>query len=875
MCQNCIDKQESCKDESHSLLLEPYFAVEINLVTPDEEIRRFVDFGLEYTGKSPQGDPDERCARRPTAARLARKCRRDLVLKSWISSAVVSQAKGNFLFAKLYMDCLEQQHTVKQVKEILQNPFVLENHYEPTMVRINSQPKEDSALAKKAISWIVSSRRPLKVEELQQAMAIVPGTEEINPETSCEIPHLLSVTAGFMTVDSKHTVRLAHQTAQTYLGLQAKKWFPSVEVDIALAIVSYLGIKAISKPCLGSRDGQEFKARRKTHPFLLYAAVYWSNHVRDVIHDPIVQATVLRFVRDPSNLASCFQAASWAVATGGPNEWHPWGSPNILHECAKSGLTPIIPELLADGYGIDSQDSTYGLTALSYACRAGYGETVKLLLDLGASVNIRGLNGTTALFEAIWGGHTDLVELLLTKAELNINTVYASHTQRTVLMIAAQDGAEEVVRCLLQRVDLDINKSDISRSTALILAAANGHTSVVSLLLNHEGIKIDRRDLVGRSALIAAADNGFSEIVGRLLAKGADLHSSRTVIQRAVQLGYFFVVETMAAHGVDIRALNGLGRSLLHDAALRGSDDIVRLLILKGLDLNAQCHQGCTPLHYASRFNMFSVTKVLLELGADPSFKDSYGRTPVVVVWQEGHMRVARILEGQDSTAGMEEEIPTAIAKTLPIWSVAKLGRVDLLASILSNGTNLGEKDPYTNNSAIHLAVSWNHYDILQMLLDADLSPDCINDEHETPLHFAARIANIEAVELLLQHRADIGSVDLFGDTPLQIALEEDHLSVAIQLIHGSLNTTKDIQIEIPKEYVQPLFFSAAKAGNAKVLECLIDKRAHIMAKDQDGHTALQLAETAGFGDITETLETRLDIFKYKKRVTLLKNIEE
>ncbi len=520
LCQDCVEGQVSCKDDSHSLL-EPYSTVEIDIVTPDEEIWRFVQFRLQgNNGESSHGDEDERRARSPISTRLARICYED-PLNYLISSTTVRKANGNFLIARRYMDSLERQHTVEQVRQLLENSSdLLDSHYDQIMRRINAQYSESLDLAHKALPWIVHSYRPLVFEELQQAMAIVLGADDIDLDAFFEIDSLLSVTAGLVTVDSTQALRLVHQTAQMYLDLQAKQWFPSAEIDIALAILSYIRIEAIPFLCSGNRDDHEFKARRKSHPFFLYAAVYWGDHVRKVIHDPIVQAAVLRFVRNPSNLASCLQAASWAVSTGGPTEWDPRRSSSSLHECAKFGLTPLIPDLLNDGYDIDSQDFTHGLTALMYACQVGYVETVKLLLDLGASVNVRSVNGTTALFEAVSGGHTDSVELLL-KKDLDINAVYAGHTQRTVLMIAARNGAEEVVRCLLQRVDMDINAVDASGSTALVLAAAEGHTSVVSLLLDDEGIDIHASYHQGRLALIIAADGGFQAVVEQLLAKGA------------------------------------------------------------------------------------------------------------------------------------------------------------------------------------------------------------------------------------------------------------------------------------------------------------------------------------------------------------------
>ncbi len=88
------------------------------------------------------------------------------------------------------------------------------------------------------------------------------------------------------------------------------------------------------------------------------------------------------------------------------------------------------------------------------------------------------------------------------------------------------------------------------------------------------------------------------------------------------------------------------------------------------------------------------------------------------------------------------------------------------------------------------------------------------------------------------------------------------------QHIHASLGKIIDAKIEIPKKYIQLLFFSAIGLGNAKVLEFLIDKGADIMAKNEYGISALELAETVKFGDVIETLQETNDCVGENWRVS-------
>jgi ankyrin repeat protein len=64
---------------------------------------------------------------------------------------------------------------------------------------------------------------------------------------------------------------------------------------------------------------------------------------------------------------------------------------------------------------IDEQDSESGFTALHYCAQYGNAEMAKILIDNGASVNLKDNYGNTALFKAVFfsQGKTEIIKMLL------------------------------------------------------------------------------------------------------------------------------------------------------------------------------------------------------------------------------------------------------------------------------------------------------------------------------------------------------------------------------------------------------------------------------------------------------------------------------
>jgi ankyrin repeat protein len=167
-----------------------------------------------------------------------------------------------------------------------------------------------------------------------------------------------------------------------------------------------------------------------------------------------------------------------------------------VHIAAKNGHLAAVRALMNQDENTLATVDREGCTPLSLAAcgnSKSHAETVKFLIEFGAALSHRQLDGSTPLHQAARSGNESSIRYLL---------------------------GEDCVISNGEKIDLD--ERDTRRSTALSLAAAHGHEIVVELLLKHgagtSGSELgttphpDDRDL-----LSWAAGHGMTEAIQLLL----------------------------------------------------------------------------------------------------------------------------------------------------------------------------------------------------------------------------------------------------------------------------------------------------------------------------------------------------------------------
>lgn len=288
------------------------------------------------------------------------------------------------------------------------------------------------------------------------------------------------------------------------------------------------------------------------------------------------------------------------------------------------------------------------LTPLFFATRHGCLECARILIDAGAHLTFVDQEGASLVIIAIINGHYDVAGLLLERgadprladetgrtalyAAVDMHTMPSStrpapredHNRLTSLDVIAMLLARGAVpdtalaRIAPYRTKLDRGGDTFlgAGTTPFLRAAKAGDVGVMRLLLEH-GADPKAATRTGLNALMLAAGLGTKE--------------EDTTGRRKTEAEALEAIGMALDAGVDVNAVNTLGQTALHGAAIQGFDQVVRFLAGRGAALDAKDKRGLTPLDAAmglaggfgfdgrSGINRESTAKLLRELMARPT----------------------------------------------------------------------------------------------------------------------------------------------------------------------------------------------------------------------------------------------------------------
>ncbi|KAG9317436.1 ankyrin repeat-containing domain protein [Chiua virens] len=176
-----------------------------------------------------------------------------------------------------------------------------------------------------------------------------------------------------------------------------------------------------------------------------------------------------------------------------------------------------------------------------------------------------------------------------------------------------------LVKRLIQRTDMRNPDPGAKRYTSLAWAAALGHEETFEFLLTagHDDEELSR-DAENNTILMLLADfkppppNPYAPGPSQVDQIGAALRMARLYYDR-----YTWILDWS----------NSQGRTALHMAALKGNEELVRMLCDLGADFDLADNKGNTPLHYASSWGHIPVVQLLIERGCQFAARNNDGFT--------------------------------------------------------------------------------------------------------------------------------------------------------------------------------------------------------------------------------------------------------
>ncbi|KAK2149384.1 hypothetical protein LSH36_454g01021 [Paralvinella palmiformis] len=250
---------------------------------------------------------------------------------------------------------------------------------------------------------------------------------------------------------------------------------------------------------------------------------------------------------------------------------------------------------------------------------------------------------------------------------------------------------------------------------------------------------------------------------------------------------------------LNINVQDSDGMTGLHQAALLGDTEMMKILIDTGAMVDIKDLKGMRPLHYAAwQGKEITTVSLLLKEGSSANEPAQNGTTPLHLACEHGHLSVFGLLKCLASADPNCEvgapvvayPIPADVSLLLqhhgdptledndhktPLDLACEFGRyqvVELLvrSTLCNHLLTSGLPNDVSNRrfTCLHLAARNGHIDVMRLLLQAgvDINRQTLNG---TCLHEAALYGKIEAVRILLEAGIDVNQTNSYDQTALDI----------------------------------------------------------------------------------------------------------
>ncbi|KAF7552936.1 hypothetical protein G7Z17_g3962 [Cylindrodendrum hubeiense] len=702
------------------------------------------------------------------------------ILEANVKEALETQAGGSFLWVSLMIKELESKLAYEVAGKLKDLPRGLDETY----IRIleNNIPKERREDARFLLLTMVAARRPLKKKEIASSFAFWKSGSMTQSNEHNGYMGIVSSCSSIISVDDasndgEETVNFCHQSVKDFLldsrhsGPSASWYHTSLDGSNLLMFEMcwrYLSSDELMNGSLviDRRDDrlhytymEALETQVRQYSFLEYAFVEWEDHAI-AIRPALLKDLKIDIVKAPT------LRDAWLLRTVG------------------EGHEAVVEILLAtQGVDVNSKDSLWGQTPLSWAAENGHETIVKVLLTAeNIDVDSKDDSGQTPLSWATRNGHETIVELLLATQKVDVNS--GNIDSRTPLSWAARNGHNAITELLLGMEKIEIDLKDKSGQTPLSLATRNGHGAIVELLLATQKVDVNSKDTVNRTPLSWASRNGHSAIAELLLMmEKIDLDSKddsdQTPLSLAARYGHEAIVKLLlVTEKIDMDSKDDSGQTPLSLATRYGHEGIFKLLFAtQKVDVDSKDTMNRTPLLWAAQEGHATIVKLLLTTQkVEVDVRDIYGQTSLSLAAINGHGDVVELLL---ATQKVDFNAKDTVNRTPLSWA-AREGNNDVVKLLLTIEKIEADLKDISGQTPLALAAENGHKAITELLLATEkINLDSKDNSGQTPLSLAARTGHEAVVEMLLAtQKVKVDTEDNSGRTPLSWASKQKHEAV-------------------------------------------------------------------------------------------------
>jgi ankyrin repeat protein len=330
-----------------------------------------------------------------------------------------------------------------------------------------------------------------------------------------------------------------------------------------------------------------------------------------------------------------------------------------------AGLLEAAGALLDAGADPNTTDARYHVPAL-YAVTGARSvlPLARLLLEAGANPT-----DGESVFHAAENFHEEALELLLASgADLNFVGDWGNTALYFLLRWHDVEGEvrvrQGVIWLLEHGADPDV-RSGTEQESALHVAVRRGQgASVIALLLDHGADVHARRD-DGATPWLLARRGGFDALAAMLETAGAQTQPLSPLDELLAACGRGDVDAARRLTSVVLLdSLSRADRQLMVEAAASGGDATVLAYAAAGFDCGALDGMGATALHHAAIHGRLSAVRALLAAGSDIAIRDrEHHSTPLG--WA---------LFGADHVADADGDYPGTVRELLRVGARPTVG---------------------------------------------------------------------------------------------------------------------------------------------------------------------------------------------------------